>query len=313
LDPVLLLQQIINGVSKGSVYALVALGYTMVYGIVELINFAHGDVFMLGTFTALSFVTVFGVSDQNPSLKDPLVVILALLVTFLVTMVLMGLLGVLIERFAYRPLRNAPKLAPLISAIGVSYILQNVGQVWKGPAIVNFPDIFADAFFRIPIGTHALIIRSKAILIVIVSIVLMILLTQFVRRTKLGKAMRATAQDRTTAQLMGINVNLTIALTFFIGGALAGAGAILYGMYIHGVQFTLGYQAGLRAFTAAVLGGIGNIPGAVLGGFLIGVVESLSDTIFQTQWTQAVVFAVLILILVFRPAGILGQQVPEKV
>jgi branched-chain amino acid transport system permease protein len=219
----------------------------------------------------------------------------------------------LVERFAYRPLRNAPKLAPLISAIGVSYILQNIGQVWKGPSIVNFPAIFADAFFRIPLGDRFLIIRSKAILILIVSITLMIILTQFVRRTKLGKAMRATAQDRSTAQLMGINVNFTIALTFFIGGALAGAGAILYGMFIQGVQFTVGYQAGLRAFTAAVLGGIGNIPGAVLGGFLIGMVEALSDTFFQSQWTQAVVFAVLILILVFRPAGILGQQVPEKV
>jgi len=285
----------------------------MVYGIIELINFAHGDVFMLGSFTAISFVALFGVNDKNPALSDPINVILVLLLTFFVTMVLMGLLGVVIERFAYRPLRNAPRLAPLISAIGVSYILQNIGQLWKGPSIVNFPDIFADAFYRIPMGDKFLIIRSKAILIVVVSVVLTILLTQFVRRTKLGKAMRATAQDRTTAQLMGINVNLTIALTFFIGGALAGAGAVLYGMYIHGVQFTLGYQAGLRAFTAAVLGGIGNIAGAVLGGYIIGLVESFSDTVFQTQWTQAVVFAVLILILVFRPSGILGQQVPEKV
>jgi branched-chain amino acid transport system permease protein len=307
------LQQLINGISRGSVYALIALGYTMVYGIIELINFAHGDVFMLGSFTAISVVALFGVNDANPVLQDPLMVILALLVTFVITMVLMGLLGVLVEQVAYRPLRNAPKLAPLISAIGVSYILQNVGQIWRGPAPVNFPDIFQDTFYHIPIGTQALTIRSKAILILVVAIVLMVLLTLFVQRTKMGKAMRATALDRETAQLMGINVNMTIALTFFIGAALAGAGAILYGMFIRAVQFTLGYQAGLRAFTAAVLGGIGNIPGAMLGGFLIGILEAMSDTFFQPQWTQAVVFAVLILILVFRPSGLLGQHVPEKV
>jgi len=239
LDAVLLLQQLINGLSKGSVYALIALGYTMVYGIIELINFAHGDVFMLGAFTALSFASVLGANGQNPALKDPIAVIIVLLLTFLVTMVLMGGLGVLIERFAYRPLRNAPRLAPLISAIGVSYILQNIGLIWKGPSIVTFPAIFADTVYKIPVGDRFILIRSKAILIVTISVVLMVFLTQFVSRTKLGKAMRATAQDRSTAQLMGINVNLTIALTFFIGGALAGAGAVLYGMYIQAVQFTL--------------------------------------------------------------------------
>lgn len=308
-----LLQQLINGISRGSIYALIALGYTMVYGIVELINFAHGDVFMLGTFTALTFVGLFGINNQNTTLNDPVAVVVVLLLTFIVTMTVTGLLGVIIERFAYRPLRNAPKLAPLISAIGVSYILQNIGQVWKGPGTVNFPDIFPEALLRIPVGEQFLIIRAKAILIFVLSLVFMFLLTMFVQRTRIGKAMRATAQDQTTARLMGINVNLTIALTFFIGAALAGAGAILYGMFIKGVQFTLGYQAGLRAFTAAVLGGIGNIPGAMLGGFLIGIIEALSDTLLQTRWTQAVVFGVLILILVFRPSGLLGQQVPEKV
>lgn len=308
-----LIQQLINGISKGSVYALIALGYTMVYGIIELINFAHGDIFMLGSFTAITFVGIFGINDKNPALSDPISVILVLIATFLVTMVAMGLLAMLVERIAYRPLRNAPKLAPLISAIGMSYILQNTGQIWKGPSTVNFPDIFQDAFYKIPVGDGTLIIRSKAILIFVMSIALMILLTFFVQRTKLGKAMRATAQDRSTAQLMGINANLIIALTFFIGGALAGAGAVLYGMFIRGVQFTVGYQAGLRAFTAAVLGGIGNVPGAMMGGFIIGLVEAMSDTFFQSQWTQAVVFAVLILILVFRPSGLLGQQVPEKV
>jgi branched-chain amino acid transport system permease protein len=313
MDPVVILQQLVNGISRGAVYALIALGYTMVYGIIELINFAHGDVFMLGTFTALTFVTVFGINDSHPALSDPLTIVFVLILTFLVVMTTMGLLGMLVERAAYRPLRHAPKLAHLISAIGVSYILQNTGQVWKGPGIVNFPDIFEDQFYQIPLGEHFLVIRLKAILIFVISVGLMTLLSVFVQRTKLGKAMRATAQDQTTAQLMGINTNMTIALTFFIGGALAGAGAILYGIFIRGVQFTLGYQAGLKAFTAAVLGGIGNIPGAVLGGFLIGIIEALSDTFLESRWTQAVVFGVLILILVFRPSGLLGQRVPEKV
>src|SRR5437868_157416 len=199
INGVVLLQQLINGLSKGSIYALIALGYTMVYGIIELINFAHGDVFMLGTFTAISFVGFFGINDQHPALTDPVQVILVLILTFIVTMVVMGLLGVIIERVAYRPLRNAPKLAPLISAIGVSYILQNTGQVWKGPSTVNFPDIFQDEFYRIDVGDGVLTIRSKAILIFVVSVTFMILLTLFTQRTKLGKAMRATAQDQTTA------------------------------------------------------------------------------------------------------------------
>ena len=312
-DPVVLLQQLINGVSRGSVYALIALGYTMVYGIIELINFAHGDVFMLGTFAAITFLSFFGIDSNHPAFSDPVQVILVLGLTFVVVMALLGTLNVVIERLAYRPLRHAPRLTPLISAIGVSYILQNIGQIWKGPGVIVFPDVFQDTIYKIPMGDHFLLIRSKAILTVVISVGIMILLTQFVRRTKLGKAMRATAQDQMTSQLMGINVNTTIALTFFIGAALAGAGAILYGMFIRGVQFTLGYQAGLRAFTAAVLGGIGNIPGAVLGGFLIGIIEALSDYFFSVQWTQAIVFIVLILILVFRPSGLLGQRVAEKV
>lgn len=312
-NAILLLQQLVNGISKGSVYALIALGYTMVYGIIELINFAHGDVFMLGSFTAISVVGLFGVNDKNPILHDPLMVIGVLIISLIITMALMGLLGVIIERVAYRPLRNAPKLAPLISAIGVSYILQNVGETWRGPATINFPDIFDDYVFKVAVGDGVINIRSKAILVLVISVVCMILLTLFVQRTKMGKAMRATALDRETAQLMGINVNMTIALTFFIGAALAGGGGLLYGMFIRGVQFQLGFQAGLRAFTAAVLGGIGNIPGAMLGGFLIGLIEALSDNFLNAKWTQAVVFGVLILILVFRPSGLLGQRVAEKV
>ncbi len=313
-DGIVLLQQLVNGISRGSVYALIALGYTMVYGIIELINFAHGEVFMLGTFTALSFVTVFGINGSNQVLKDPVGLTFVLIITFLVTMVSMGVLAMLIERVAYRPLRNAPKLAPLISAIGVSYILQNVGQVWKGPASLSFPAIMQDQIFRVPVADKFLIIRAMSILVLLVSVGFTVALTLFVGRTKLGKAMRATAQDQTTSALMGINVNRTIGVTFFIGGALAGAGAILYGMFITGTQFTLGNIVGLKAFTAAVLGGIGNIPGAVLGGYVIGIIETMSDAFAGlSAWTNAIVFAVLILILVFRPSGLLGQRVPEKV
>jgi branched-chain amino acid transport system permease protein len=224
-----------------------------------------------------------------------------------------GLLGVVIERIAYRPLRNAPKLAPLISAIGVSYVLQNIGEDWKGPNQILFPNVFVEPVFTLAVGPGSIIIRTKTIMLLVISIALMFLLTMFVQRTKLGKAMRATALDRDTAQLMGINANSTIALTFFIGAALAGAGAVLYGMYIGVVQFQIGFQAGLRAFTAAVLGGIGNIPGAMLGGFIIGLIESYSDTFFDSRWTQSVVFIMLIGILVFRPSGLLGQRVAEKV
>ncbi len=309
----LLLQQLVNGLSKGSIYALIALGYTMVYGIIELINFAHGDVFMLGSFSAISVLGVFGINNKASVLADPLAAAGVLLVVVLVTMLITGTLGVIIERVAYRPLRNAPKLASLISAIGVSYILQNIGLDWRGPNQISFPAIIPGESLRFPIADGQVIIRPIAIVLLIVSITLMVLLTLFVQRTKLGKAMRATAMDRETAQLMGINANNTIALTFFIGAALAGAGSILYGMAIQIVQFNVGFQTGLRAFTAAVLGGIGNIPGAVLGGFIIGLVEAYSDTFLQTRWTQAVVFFVLIGILVFRPSGLLGQHVTEKV
>ena len=312
VDGILLLQQLINGISKGSLYALIALGYTMVYGIIELINFAHGDVFMLGSFTAVTLVGLFGIT--NSPLTDPLAIIGVLTATFLITMTATGLLGVVIERVAYRPLRNAPKLAPLISAIGVSYILQNVGSAWKGPATINFPKIFPDTqYILFSNGTSDVRVRTTTLLVLASSLILMVALTLFVQRTKLGKAMRATAMDRETAQLMGIGVNFTIGLTFFIGAALAGGGGLLYGLLIGGVQFQIGFQAGLRAFTAAVLGGIGNIPGAMLGGFLIGMVEAMSDNFLDARWTQAVVFGVLILILVFRPSGLLGQRVAEKV
>ena len=307
----LFLQQLVNGVAKGSIYALIALGYTMVYGIVELINFAHGDVFMLGSFIALALFNLLGVTGMAKG--GILLGIVVVSLVFLATMIITGLLGVGVERIAYKPLRNAPKLAPLISAIGMSFILQNIGQIWRGPSPVPFPSVFVNTQFYV-FGVR---IGLKALFVIVVCLILMAALTFFVRSTKLGKAMRATAQDYDTSRLMGINVDATISLTFFIGAFLAGAAGLIYGLYFGSVWFVQGYQAGLKAFTSAVLGGIGNIPGAMLGGILIGIIEAMSDQYggiigLGTQWTNAVVFAVLILILVFRPSGLLGQQVPEK-
>ena len=309
-----LLQQLVNGLAKGSIYALIALGYTMVYGIVELINFAHGDVFMLGSFVALAILNAMGVTDIVQG--GLTAVVLVLLVAFAGTMLITGMIGVTVEQIAYKPLRHAPKLAPLISAIGMSFILQNIGQIWRGPAPVPFPDVFHNQYAVIG-WLGGLRIGLKDTFVIVVCLVLMALLTLFVQRTKLGKAMRATSQDYDTSSLMGINVNGTITLTFFIGTILAGAAGLIYGIYFGSVWFVQGYQGGLKAFTSAVLGGIGNIPGAMLGGFLIGIIEAMSDQYGEciglgTQWTNAVVFAVLILILVFRPSGLLGQQVPEK-
>ncbi len=312
----LLLQQLINGLVKGSIYALIALGYTMVYGIVELINFAHGDIFMLGSFIALAVLGTFGLvidPTANPAgvvQGGLLPTIGVVLLTLVAAMVLTGLIGITVERIAYRPLRNAPRLAPLISAIGMSFILQNIGQIWHGPSPVAYPEVFGNEKIKL-IGDNVTI-GGKDVFVIVTCVSLMIILSTFVQRTKLGKAMRATAQDYDTSKLMGINVNMTITLTFFIGALLAGAAGLIYGMSIHSMQFTSGYQAGLKAFTAAVLGGIGNIPGAMLGGFLIGLIEAMSDTYISTAWTPVVVFGILILILTLRPSGLLGQQVPER-
>ncbi len=300
----LFLQQLINGIALGGIYALIALGYTMVYGIIELINFAHGDVFMLGSFVAIAVLSVFGLG--HPATGASL--ILVLLYLFLATSVLSGLIGVVIERVAYRPLRNAPRLAPLISAIGVSFILQNIVFLWRGPSPVSFPDVMPEAV--ITVGN--VIIRGKQIFILFSSLIMMASLQLFVQRTRMGKAMRATAQDPSAAALMGINVNYTIALTFFIGSALAGAAGIIYGLYYTSVVFNIGYIAGLKAFTAAVLGGIGNLGGAMLGGFLIGIIEAFSAQYSSQAWADSIVFAVLILVLILRPTGLLGQQLAER-
>ncbi len=302
-------QQFVNALTIGGIYALVALGYTMVYGIIELINFAHGDVFMVGAFASMFVLTNIlgqGVNDSATSLPQAVFLIVAV---FAIVMPVMGLLGVAIERFAYRPLRNAPRLAPLITAIGVSFILQNIIQIIYGPSPVNTPQVIPPNA-RIQIGD--LSIGAINVFVIVVSISLMVALQLFVNRTRLGRAMRSTASDRDAAQLMGVDINRTIALTFFIGSALAGAAGIVQGFYFGTIQFNLGFQAGLKAFTAAVLGGIGNITGAALGGFVIGFVEVTAAALGLFVWGQALVFAVLIITLVFRPAGLLGQQIGER-
>jgi branched-chain amino acid transport system permease protein len=307
-------QQVSNALVLGAIYALVALGYTMVYGIIELINFAHGDVFMVGAFIGLFFLTNapapldFLGLHLSGSIAEPIVLILVLIAAFVVTMAFMGLVNITIERFAYRPLRHAPRVAPLITAIGVSLILQNIMQILVGTGDRKVPELVPN----IKIGILGADIRLISVVIFFVAIGLMIGLQTFVNRTRLGRAMRATAQDQQAAQLMGVDLNLTIAATFLIGGALAGAAGVFQGQYFGFVRFDLGFNAGLKAFTAAVLGGIGNTTGAAIGGFSIAFIEVFTQSIGQARWSQAIVFLVLIIVLVFRPAGILGQQIGER-
>ena len=306
-----LAQQSINGLTRGSVFALVALGYTMVYGIIELINFAHGDVFMLGLAFSLLYFTLLGMAKTLHGWQLMTVIPLVFLATMLTT----AAINAAIDRLAYRPLRRATRLAPLITAIGVSFMLENMALVWKGPAPFPYPDIFPsiDILYDWLGWDSKIFLTTKDLLVVGVTIPLMLALQYFVTRTTWGKAMRATAQDRETAAAMGINVEKTIFVTFLIGGALAGAAGMIQGMYYNIGQWYVGYQAGLRAFTAAVLGGIGNMPGAALGGLVIGFLSAWSDQYISARWTNAVVFTILILVLVFRPHGLLGERTPDKV
>ncbi len=299
-------EQFVNALTIGAVYALIALGYTMVYGIIELINFAHGDVFMVGSFVTYWLLTSLG---YNGTISDVPLLIVVVLGTFLFAMVLLGGIGVIIERFAYRPLRNAPRLAPLITAIGVSFILQNIIQIFFGPSPVSAPQVM-DVQARVSIG--GVDVSVVKLFVIGVAFVLMIALQTFVSRTRMGRAMRSTAIDRDAAQLMGVDINTTIAVTFFLGSALAGAAGVVQVLYLGTTNFQLGFQAGLKAFTSAVLGGIGNITGAALGGFLIGFIEVNSTVAGYGRWSEAIVFGILVLVLVFRPTGLLGQQLGER-
>jgi branched-chain amino acid transport system permease protein len=296
------------GITTGCVYALVALGYTLVYGILELINFANGDVFMLGGMFAITYSTsIFGLEQGQGWVTVPIVI-----ATLILVMASCGLLNAAIERIAYRPLRHAPRLAPLITAIGASFILQDIGLAWKGPNYVTAPDIFphSDVF-----SVGGVTYSWNKLIVVLFTVPVLLVLLYLVQRTRQGKAMRATAQDMDASAMMGIDVNRTISFTFLIAGALAGAAGVLYAFYVTTVRFDQGFQLGLIAFTAAVLGGIGNLPGAVLGALLIGLIQAFNEGLNWhapgSDWTQSIVFSILILILVFRPEGLLGERTPE--
>jgi branched-chain amino acid transport system permease protein len=302
---------LVAGFSNGAIWALVALGYTLVYGIVELINFAHGEVFMIGSFVSFGLFNQLGLGLSSA----PLGLVGGLLVCLLASMLVSGSLNVMIERVAYRPLRNAPKLAPLITAVGFSFILQSVGQLWLGGSQVGVPDLLRgqQQLFNVW-GVH--VDRADALALGL-TIPLVALLSTFITQSRLGKAMRATAQDPEAARLMGINVDTTISLTFLLGGLLAGAGGLIYALYQTNVWFFQGFRAGLFAFTAAVMGGIGNIRGAVLGGFIIGIIQQLADNRVRIgglgggEWTSVIVFGYLILIMTLRPQGLLGEETRE--
>ena len=304
-NPALATEQFVNALTIGALYALIALGYTMVYGIIELINFAHGEIFMSGSFVALIVMKSLGLTD---TIHDPALLIGAMAVIFAISMLTMGVLGVVIERFAYRPLRNAPRLAPLITAIGVSFILQNIWFVGYSNSVVTTPKLIP--FDEIQIGPFS--IRVINLFVIVLALGLMFALQLFTSRTRLGTAMRSTAMDREAAALMGVDINRAIAITFFIGAALAGAAGVVQTQYLGTTVFNLGFRAGLFAFTAAVLGGIGNTTGAALGGFVIGFLEVISSAYGYGRWTEAVIFSALILVLIFRPNGLLGQQTAER-
>ncbi len=299
----LFLQQVINGLTIGSVYALIALGYTMVYGIMQMINFAHGEVFMVGAYLGLSVILTSGF--QGPA-AGSLVWFLCLIA---VAAAGCAVLGLIIERVAYRPLRCAPKLSLLITAIGVSFFLQNAVMIGYGAQDRYLPSLLP----VVVLGKGTVTVTSLQLVIFAVAFLLMVLLHRIVYATGFGRAMRASAQDPLAARLMGISVDRVIALTFALGSALAGVGGVLFGSHYSTVNFHDGYLTGMKAFTAAVLGGIGNIPGAMVGGLLLGLIEGLSAGYVSTQWKNVIAFAVLVLVLLFRPRGLLGERVAERV
>ena len=290
------LSHLINGISLGSVYAIIALGYTMVYGIAKMLNFAHGDVIMVGAYICFFAVANYGL---NPILG------------ILLAMAVCTCLGILIEKLAYKPLRQAPSLAVLITAIGVSYFLQNTAQLIWSSSPKNFTSIVNIKPMAVFGGQ--LTITGEVIVTVLTAVLVMIVLTWFTTRTKMGKAMRAVSEDRDAAQLMGINVNQTISMTFAIGAGLAAVAGVLLCSTVPMLQPTTGSMPGIRAFTAAVFGGIGSIPGAMIGGILLGIIENFAKAYLSTQFSDAIVFGVLIIILLVKPAGLMGKQIQEKV
>ncbi len=289
-----LIQTLISGLSLGSIYALIALGYTMVYGIAKMLNFAHGDIIMVGAYAVITSILTLNLPP---------------VVAILVSIVVCVVLGVTIEFLAYRPLRQAPPLSVLITAIGVSYLLQNLALLIFGSEQKATPTIF-----KLPtIELGGVYIDGITLITLVVTALIMICLTLFISKTRMGKAMRAVSEDKGAAELMGISVNRTITITFAIGSALAAVAALFYGMSYIYIRPTTGSMPGIKAFTAAVFGGIGSIPGAMLGGILMGIIEQLSKTYISTLWSDAIVFGVLVLVLVVKPTGLLGKKISEKV
>jgi branched-chain amino acid transport system permease protein len=296
------LEQFLSGLTRGSIYALIALGYTMVYGIIELINFAHGEIYMIGAFTALIVASALGLAGMNG---------LSLLVLAgVVAVIYSASYGYTVEKIAYKPLRNAPRLSPLISAIGMSIFLQNYVLLAQTSDFLSFPQLIPDFAFM---ESFRSFMQPSDLVIISTTAVVMVLLTAFIRFTRMGKAMRATAQDKTMAMLLGVDVNRVISVTFIIGSALAAIGGVLISSHIGQINFYIGFIAGLKAFTAAVLGGIGSIPGAVIGALVLGCTESFATGYISSDYEDVFAFGLLILILIFRPSGIMGRKRSEKV
>src|SRR5579871_1836279 len=300
-------QELVNGITTGALYSLVALGFSMVYGILKLLNFAHGDLYMVGAYVGFFVIQWFG-GPQSLSIAVPLL----LLIMFVLAAVLVGGLGVAIERFAYRPLRDAPRIAPLITAIGISFFLENAALLLFGAQfrVYNTPDFIS---FSSGITFGKVSIDAVQIMVIVLGLALMIGLRLLVVRTKLGKQMRAVAADTEAAEMLGVNVNLTIAATFFLGSALAGIAGVMAGLLFNQVTNTIGFIAGLKAFTAAVVGGIGSIPGAMLGGLLIGLAEAFTTGYISSTYSNLIVFGLLIAVMLTRPSGLLGQAQLQKV
>jgi len=301
-----LVQQVVNGLTLGSVYALIAIGYSMVYGILKLLNFAHGEVYMVGAFIGYGVLTAAGGPD---ALVIPVWLVIVLM--FAAAMLGSGLLGVVIERFAYRPLRGAPRIAPLITAVGVGFFLQNTVLMLFGARIRNYdtPRLIG---FDVGISAGPLRISLVRILVIVLALVLTLLLTYLVSRTKLGKAMQATAHDPEAASMMGIDVDRIIAVTFFVGSVMAGAAGVMIGLVFSRVYHFMGFVAGLKGFTAAVVGGIGSIPGALLGGLFIGFAESFSAAYVSSRFQDLIVFGILVLVMLLRPQGLLGSPAVQR-
>ncbi len=302
-------QQLINGVTLGSIYGLIAIGYTMVYGIIGMINFAHGDIFMVGSFISLIAIIAFGLTASS----SIAVLILALILVLLIAMALTSVYGWTVERLAYRPLRGSFRLAPLITAIGMSIVLQNFVQITQGARVKPLQPLISGGFEIMNNGQFAVSLSYVQILIIATTVILMGGFTLLIARTSLGRSQRACEQDRKMAALLGVNVDRTISLTFVMGAALAAVAGLMYLLYYGVIDFYIGFVAGVKAFTAAVLGGIGSLPGAMLGGLLIGLIETFWSAYFSIEYKDVAAFSILAIVLIFLPSGVLGRPEVEKV